>query len=421
MPYTVRKTSKCKASKPWGVFKKDGGALVSCHTSKAKAQSAIAAIYANTGGKSTNHNSLEGRMAKTAVKQVLRRMVVPFSIKAAADSASHTFEGLAAVIGVKDLGNDIIEPGAFKNTLLKWKASGDALPLLNSHNQYDIMCALGQLISAKETPDGLQTKWEVIPGPEGDCVMTRLMPSEVTGRPIVGKMSIGYIPIKWDIEQPEGTTSYFDQIRHLTEVDLKECSLVLFPMAPGAAIDASSVKSFNLSAQATDPTVLDLATKAELRKLATRIGNLLSSKTTSIPVIDPLLDEKRKGKKKPIPESSADDEETPAGKDDPEHPSNDDIDGTDESEDEDLDVVADLVKDAELTDEEPDDYENPLDPDDAETPPKGKKKKPKKPMMDDPMSDVAKAAPYEMQEALQHRLKMVMFKNRVTAINQKTP
>ncbi len=372
-------------------------------------------------------------MAKTAVKPVLRRMVVPFSVKAAADPASHTFEGLAAVIGVKDLGNDIIEPGAFTSTLKLWKASGDALPLLNSHDQYNIMSALGQLIAAKETKAGLWTQWEIIPGPEGDAVMTRLTPSKTTGRPIIGKMSIGYIPVKWEIEQPEGTNSFWDQIRHLTEVELKECSLVLFPMAPGAAIDASTVKSFLLSAQATDAKALDVVTKAELRKLATRIGNLLAP----VRVDTSALDEKKKGKIPPANGDAGDDTkkmetcsvcdgegEMPDGtvcakcggtgemlksaKDDPEHPDNDDIDGESGDDDEDLEVVADLVKDAALTED---------DPEGEETPKKKKgSKKPKVGADASETDDVAKAAPYVMQEALQHRLQRLSLARRVKDI-----
>lgn len=218
---------------------------------------------------------------KTKV-HTMARLVVPFQFKAVVDPASHTFEGFAATWAL-DLGNDVIKKGAFKNTLKDWKSSGDAIPLLNSHDHYNILSALGQLIDAKETDEGLWTKWELLDGPEGDAVMQRLVPSKTTGRPIVGKMSIGYEPVKFSYEQPEGTTSYWDQIRHLDEVALKETSLVLFPMQPGAAIDPSTVKSFMLSAQATDPRTLDVVTKMELRKLASRIGTLLKKQDPDAP------------------------------------------------------------------------------------------------------------------------------------------
>jgi HK97 family phage prohead protease len=213
----------------------------------------------------------------------LSRLVVPFSIKAVTPDAQNarTFEGLAAVWDL-DLGNDVIAQGAFKNTLAEWKASGEAIPLLNSHDHWNIMSALGQLLDASETKDGLWTRWEVIEGPDGDATLLRLKPSARTGKAVIGHLSIGYEPVKWSYEQPEGTTNPWDRIRNLEELDLKEVSLVLFPMAPGAMIDASSVKAFLMNTQATDPKTISVATKHELRRLASRIGVLLK-KAADVP------------------------------------------------------------------------------------------------------------------------------------------
>lgn len=203
------------------------------------------------------------------------RMVVGMSFKASTDdSTDRTFEGLAAT-WQEDLGNDVIHKGAFKETLKAWKASDEALPLLDSHDQFSIMSALGQLLDAKETDKGLWTKWEVIDGPEGDAVLARLRPSKLAKRSIVGKMSIGFIPEEFNFVQPKGTESFWDRIRHITKASLKEVSLVLFPMNPGAAIDAATVKSFMISAENTDPRVLDALTRKQLRQLAGRIGVLL--------------------------------------------------------------------------------------------------------------------------------------------------
>lgn len=210
--------------------------------------------------------------------QSIARLVVPFAVKAEdVDADARTFEGLAAVWDL-DLGGDVIHKGAFKNTLAAWKKSQDAIPLLNSHEHFDIFGAVGQLLDAKETAEGLWTKWEVINGQDGDRVMDRIRPSARTNRPVIGKMSIGYEALKFDFEQDEGD-SIFDRIRNLHEVSLKEVSLVMFPMAPNARIDATTVKQFLTSAKATDPKVLDDATREGLRRLASRIGVLLSSKT----------------------------------------------------------------------------------------------------------------------------------------------
>lgn len=211
--------------------------------------------------------------------RTLSRLVVPMSIKAVTDANGvHTFEGLAAT-WQKDLGNDVIKKGAFKNTIAEWKSSSDALPLLNSHDAYDIFSAIGQMMDAKETADGLWTKWALLPGPEGDAVHNRIQQHPMTGKSTVGKMSIGYEPVKFSYEQPEGTTSFWDQIRHLDEVKLVEVSLVLFPMNPGAAIDPSTVKQFMSAIKSADPATLDALSRHQLRELSGRIGNLLKKHT----------------------------------------------------------------------------------------------------------------------------------------------
>lgn len=208
-------------------------------------------------------------------KKALARVVVPFSLKAAADTTSRTFEGLAATWD-QDQGNDVIHKGAFKSSIAEWKSSDVAMPLLNSHNHFDIFSAIGQMIEGKETKDGLLTKWEVIEGPDGDKVMDRLRPSKATGKPLIGKMSIGFIPTKFSYEQPEGTDSYFDRVRHITEAQLKEVSLVLFPMNDNASIDASSVKMFMKQLDLTDPREMTHLDQKTLRQLASRIGTTLA-------------------------------------------------------------------------------------------------------------------------------------------------
>lgn len=327
-----------------------------------------------------------------AKQRTVSRLVVPFELKANGDSTEpHTFEGLAAVWD-KDLGNDVIEKGAFTRTIGEWKASGEAMPLLNSHNHFDINAAIGQAIAMKETKDGLWAKWEVIDGPEGDAIMTRLRPSKLTKRPIIGKMSIGFEPVKWEIEQPEGTKDFFDRIRHLKDVNLKEVSLVLFPMAPGASIDASTVKHFLMSANATDPAKLDAETKMYLRKLTGRVGSLLKTvkgKTADEPLEDTDEDEELTDEQViPPTETDVDDDESDED-DDVEDSADESTDDTDESEETDE------------TDEESDEDE-----------PEGKKgtKKPKEKKKQEPK--------YQYTEALQMRLRKVRLATRITDVTK---
>ncbi len=244
------------------------------------------------------------------------QFVVAFKA-AAVDENARTFEGLLSTWGL-DLGDDVMHKGAFKKTLAEWKSSGDALPLLNSHNHYDIMSSVGQLLDAKETADGLWTKWEVIPGPDGDRVLDRIRPGS-NGRSPIGKMSIGYEPLKFDFEQSD--SARFGKIRNLREVGLKEGSLVIFPMAPGARLDPLSVKSFLDDANATDPADVTAEAKADLRRLASRIGLLLGRKaddSSTVPAPTAPADPAEPGVTEPVdPATPATVEPTPAPSSDP--------------------------------------------------------------------------------------------------------
>lgn len=235
-----------------------------------------------------------------------KHITVPFHVKAdAIDENARTFEGLASVWGL-DLGDDVMHEGAFKETIKEWEKGADAIPLLNSHDHFDVMSAIGQLLEAKETKEGLWTKWEVIKGPDGDAILARLRPSTITGKAAISKMSIGYEAAKVDFE--ESDAARFGMVRHLRKVNLKEVSLVIFPMAPGARInvrtvktlDVQSVKSFIASIHATDPQSIDDETTLELRRANTHIGNLMASKKTAsatpptspnpAPTVDPPAD-----------------------------------------------------------------------------------------------------------------------------------
>lgn len=209
------------------------------------------------------------------------RVEVEFKAQMVDDNA-RTFEGLSSVWGM-DLGDDVMHKGAFKETIAAWKKSSDSLPLLNSHNHFDIMSVIGQLIDAKETDEGLWSKWEVIPGADGDAVLARLRPSARTGRAALQKMSIGFEPAKFDMEESE--KARWGVIRNLRKVNLKEVSLVIFPMAPGARIDVQTVKSFAPAAESF-LTILngieridDPEAKLIVRRILSRAGRLMKGES----------------------------------------------------------------------------------------------------------------------------------------------
>ena len=167
---------------------------------------------------------------------------VTFAIKAV-DTKARRFSGLAST-WEKDLGNDVIHRGAFKKTISDWRSSSKkTIPLLDSHDRYSVDSVLGKMIDAKETADGLETEFEMRDTAKAAESLRAIEDGFISG------LSIGYEPVEFKYEKPEGG-SMWDTIRHLTEVKLREVSLVVFPMNEGARVDPSSVKSLIDAAKA---------------------------------------------------------------------------------------------------------------------------------------------------------------------------
>lgn len=76
----------------------------------------------------------------------------------AIDEAQGTFEALVAVFGNVDRGGDRILPGAFAATLETWKASGDPIPVIFSHQWENLDAHIGRVLEASEAADGLYVK-----------------------------------------------------------------------------------------------------------------------------------------------------------------------------------------------------------------------------------------------------------------------
>lgn len=181
---------------------------------------------------------------KTATATKLERIRLPFEVKST-DDEKHTFRGIAAAFS-KDLGDDVIHPGAFKRTLEHWRRSkkDEPVQLLDSHDRFSVFSVLGKMLDAQEVDTGLDSEFDFIPEDEKAMAAWR----RVKGR-YVTKLSIGYEAVKFDFETPPGAKPW-DRIRHLHEIKLIEVSLVLRPMNPDAVIDAGSIKSLLDAARA---------------------------------------------------------------------------------------------------------------------------------------------------------------------------
>ena len=193
-----------------------------------------------------------------------KAILTPFEVKQV-DAKERTFEGLASTWDL-DLGGDVIHRGAFKKTLQEWRASGRIIPLIDQHNYGSVRAVVGKLIDARETSDGLWTKYEVIDGPDGDEILRRIEGGYVDG------LSIGYRAIK--IEAPTEDEVRRGIWRHLKEVQLREVSVVIWPMNEGARINVDSVKSLLAAMKDHD---LDDDVRGALKALRQQIDALLAA------------------------------------------------------------------------------------------------------------------------------------------------
>lgn len=153
----------------------------------------------------------------------MKTLGLPFEIKELDERGS--FEGLASVYGNVDLGDDIVEAGAFKEYAL---TRDGAIRILDSHNTR-MPVGKGKLT---DTHVGLAIKGQLNLGITRAREVYELMKDH-----IVDGLSIGY-----DVIRPGGEEYNEAGKRLLKKLKLWEVSLTAFPMNQSALV--STVKSF---------------------------------------------------------------------------------------------------------------------------------------------------------------------------------
>jgi HK97 family phage prohead protease len=133
------------------------------------------------------------------------------------------FQGYAAVFGNVDLGNDMVEPGAFEQSL---RESGGKIPILDHHNPAQ---QIGWNLEAHEDAFGLFVRGQLDLNVQAARERHSLMKlaAQIGGR---SGLSIGFQTVR---DEPDAENF---KIRRLKEVRLMEYSLVTFPMNPEAGV-----------------------------------------------------------------------------------------------------------------------------------------------------------------------------------------
>lgn len=158
-------------------------------------------------------------------------------IKAAGDDG--TVEGYGSMFGVRDSYDDIIVPGAFKQSLADHKAAGSMPAMLWQHNADE---PIGIWTEMVEDEKGLRVKGQLaLATSRGAEAHTLLKMGALNG------LSIGFRSVP-------GTAKYVeDGVRVLSQLELWELSLVTFPANQKArvtAVKASDAGAINTIRQA---------------------------------------------------------------------------------------------------------------------------------------------------------------------------
>ena len=126
------------------------------------------------------------------------------------------FEAYASIFGNIDSYGDVVQPGAFENTLKDWAESGNFLPVLFGHNMADPDYNIGHVIEAKEDDRGLRVIGQLdLESPKGAQVHRMLKGKRIS------QLSFAYDVIKGSWGQLDGQEVY-----ELHEVKIYEVSLV---------------------------------------------------------------------------------------------------------------------------------------------------------------------------------------------------
>lgn len=172
---------------------------------------------------------------------VLEHKNCAFELKQLTDAGS--FTGYASIFGVEDDGQDIVDKGAFLQTLSDLGTKGRKVPALWAH---DSRQPIGGYEVIREDDKGL---WV-----EGQLMVAEVVKAKETHALMkagwVSGLSIGF---RTKVSEYNTETN----VRHLKQVELFEISCVTFPMLDVARVDG--VKSLD----ALDPRALERELKEQ--------------------------------------------------------------------------------------------------------------------------------------------------------------
>ena len=130
------------------------------------------------------------------------------------------FAGYASVYGIEDLDGDIVEPGAFADSIATGAASEGVLIFAQHQDQKE---PLGRSLELREDEKGLYVRGQISDTSRGRDYR------QLVKDGVLNRMSIGYIATQYHMDERN--------IRHITKAELLEISIVNYPANTEARIE----------------------------------------------------------------------------------------------------------------------------------------------------------------------------------------
>lgn len=147
----------------------------------------------------------------------IKNMQVRVKAGPEAGLAEGEFEGYASVFGNVDAYGEVVQPGAFANTLADWARTENNIPVLYAHRMDDPDYNIGHVAEAREDEKGLRVRGLLdLESPKAAQVYRMLKGKRAS------QMSFAYDVIRGSMGQLDGQDVY-----ELHEVKLYEVSIVL--------------------------------------------------------------------------------------------------------------------------------------------------------------------------------------------------
>lgn len=166
-----------------------------------------------------------------------RAMIALGEVKLAGNADTMTFDGYGAVFGNLDSYGDVIQPGAFAETLAASRRTGRWPAMLAQHGGMGLsagdMMPIGVWTDMAEDGKGLWVQGKLAETERGKEAYALM---KMEPRPALDGLSIGYVAKKWTAGAKPN-----EPRRKLEAIELMEISLVTMPANPKARV--SGVKS----------------------------------------------------------------------------------------------------------------------------------------------------------------------------------